>query len=290
MFELSAHGPDVHVGAGPQYPWGGLYGGQIVAQSLRAAALSVPTDLLPHSIRAYFIRRGDATEPVRYEVDRIRNGRSFSTRRVVARQAIGAILNAESSFQRPERSTDAQTVTMPEVPPAEVLPQDSWSPSFERAYVPPEHLVDSRRDGAGRRAAWMRVTDPITAHGTADHGRRDVVDRDGDERESGDLDTQLLHRCWLAFLSDDLPTDAVIGAHPDAGDPSFEEHRFTASLDHTVWFHRPIDASAWHLHDFSCLHLVGGRGLSLGHVFTAEGVHAATIAQEVLVRDPRQRD
>lgn len=278
MFELSDHGPDVHVGVGPQYPWGGLYGGQIVAQALRAAALSVDTDLLPHSIRAYFIRRGDATEPVRYEVDRIRNGRSFSTRRVVARQAIGAILNAESSFQRPERSTEIQTIEMPDVPSADTLAQDSWSPSFERAYVPPEHLADSRRDGAGRRAAWMRVTDPvITAGGTSD-GDRD------------DMDSQLLHRCWLAFLSDDLPTDAVMGAHPDAGDPSFEEHRFTASLDHTVWYHRPIDASAWHLHDFSCLHLVGGRGLSLGHVFTAEGVHAATIAQEVLVRDPRERE
>ncbi|TFH17569.1 MAG: acyl-CoA thioesterase II, partial [Acidimicrobiales bacterium] len=74
MFELSAHGTDVHVGTGPQYPWGGLYGGQIVAQALRAGALSVESDLEPHSIRAYFIRRGDHTEPVRYEVDRIRNG------------------------------------------------------------------------------------------------------------------------------------------------------------------------------------------------------------------------
>jgi acyl-CoA thioesterase II len=116
MFELSAHGADVHVGTGPQYPWGGLYGGQIVAQALRAASLSVDTGLEPHSIRAYFIRRGDHTEPVRYEVDRIRNGRSFATRRVVARQAIGAILNAECSFQRPEEAALVQTVTMPLVP------------------------------------------------------------------------------------------------------------------------------------------------------------------------------
>ncbi len=281
MFELSSHGPDVHVGVGPQYPWGGLYGGQIVAQALRAAAFSVDTDLLPHSIRAYFIRRGDATEPVRYEVDRIRNGRSFATRRVVARQAIGAILNAESSFQRPEDSTAIQTVEMPEVPPADVLDQDSWSPSFERAYVPPERLADSRRDGAGRRAAWMRVTDPI---------RNAVGGEVGVDDHADDSGEQLLHRCWLAFLSDDLPTDAVLGSHPDAGDPEFEEHRFTASLDHTVWFHRPIDVSQWHLHDFTCLHLVGGRGLAVGHVFTAEGVHTATIAQEVLVRDRRGRD
>lgn len=269
MFELSAHGPDVHVGTGPQYPWGGLYGGQIIAQALRAAAISVENDLLPHSIRAYFIRRGDASEPVRYEVDRIRNGRSFVTRRVVARQAIGAILNAESSFQRPEDSTEIQTVVMPDVPPAEVLEPESWSPSFERADVRPERLVDSNRDGAGRRAAWMRVIDPAIAE--------------------ADAGNQLLHRCWLGFLSDDLPTDAVVGAHPDGDDPDFHEHRFTASLDHTLWFHRPIDVSQWHLHDFTCVHLVGGRGLSIGHVFTAEGVHAATVAQEVLVRDQRGR-
>ena len=123
MFELSPHGPDVHVGIGPQYPWGGLYGGQIVAQALRAATMSVDDGLEPHSIRAYFIRRGDASEPVRYEVDRIRNGRSFATRRVVARQAVGAILNAESSFQRPEVSVELQTVEMPEVPPPDVLEQ-----------------------------------------------------------------------------------------------------------------------------------------------------------------------
>ncbi len=270
MFELSAHGPDVHVGVGPQYPWGGLYGGQIVAQALRAAALSVDSDVLPHSIRAYFIRRGDATEPVRYEVDRIRNGRSFATRRVVARQAIGAILNAESSFQRPEDSAEIQTIEMPDVPPADVLERASWSPSFERADVPAERLLNSSRDGAGRRTAWLRVTDPIASD---------------DASES-----QLLHRCWLAFLSDDLPTDAVFGAHPSAADPEFEANRFTASLDHTVWFHRPIEVDQWHLHDFTCLHLVGGRGLAMGHVFTADGIHAATIAQEVLIRDLRERD
>ena len=137
MFELSPHGTDVHVGTGPQYPWGGLYGGQIVAQALRAATLSVDSGLEPHSIRAYFIRRGDHNEPVRYEVDRIRNGRSFATRRVVARQAVGAILNAESSFQRPEPAPKVQTLVMPQVPLPNELVEDSWSTSFERVFVPP---------------------------------------------------------------------------------------------------------------------------------------------------------
>ena len=110
LFELEPHGPDTFVGIGPRYPWGGLFGGQIVAQALRAAAATVDAEQQVHSLRAYFIRRGDHTEPIRFEVDRIRNGRSFSTRRVVARQAIGAILNLEASFQLPEDTADMQTV------------------------------------------------------------------------------------------------------------------------------------------------------------------------------------
>src|SRR6476659_10082617 len=104
LFDLESHGPDTFVGIGPRYPWGGLYGGQIVAQALRAASATVDEDKVVHSLRAYFIRRGDHTEPIRFEVDRIRNGRSFATRRVVARQAIGAILNLEASYQRSESS------------------------------------------------------------------------------------------------------------------------------------------------------------------------------------------
>src|SRR5512134_529097 len=115
MMTLEPHGPDTFVGTGPRYPWGGLYGGQIVAQALRAAAYSVDDGYVPHSMRAYFIRSGDHAEPVRYEVDRIRNGRSFVTRRVVARQAVGAILNAECSMQRAEGSHELQTVPMPVV-------------------------------------------------------------------------------------------------------------------------------------------------------------------------------
>ena len=116
VFDLVSHGADTYVGTGPRYPWGGLYGGQIVAQALRAASATIDEDKVVHSLRAYFIRRGDAAEPVRYEVDRIRNGRSFATRRVVARQAIGAILNLEASYQRAEESAVVQPAVMPDVP------------------------------------------------------------------------------------------------------------------------------------------------------------------------------
>ena len=208
-----------------------MYGGQIVAQALRAAASTVDADLEVHSLRSYFIRRGEHTEPIRFEVDRIRNGRSFSTRRVIARQAVGAILNLEASFQRPEPSLDLQTVAM-------------WSPSVGRP-------------GVGRTLAWMKVNAPL-----------------GDD--------QLLHRCWLAYLSDDLPTDSV-----RAATEIVDDGRFTASLDHTMWFHRPLRADRWHLHDFTCHSFVGGRGLAIGHVFAADGVHVATVAQEVLMRGHR---
>ncbi|MGZ4673243.1 MAG: acyl-CoA thioesterase [Ilumatobacteraceae bacterium] len=260
LFDLEAHGADTFVGIGPQYPWGGLYGGQIVAQSLRAAASTVDADLEVHSLRSYFIRRGDHTEPIRFEVDRIRNGRSFSTRRVIARQAVGAILNLEASFQRPEPSMDLQTVSIDvDVPAPDSLVSDSWTSSFERRFVPRTWSPSTHRLGTARTLAWMKVNAPL-----------------GDD--------QLLHRCWLAYLSDDLPADAV-----QAATGLVDEGRFTASLDHTMWFHRPVRADAWHLHDFSCHSFVGGRGLAIGHLFAADGVHVATVAQEVLMRGHRPR-
>ena len=264
LFDLSAHGSDVYVGEGLSYPWGGLYGGHIVAQALHAAANTVDGKLLPHSLRAYFIRRGDNQEPVRYEVDRIRNGLSFATRRVVARQSVGAILNLEASFQCAEESADIQPVPFPGALPSPAnLAAASWSDLFDRRFLPDQTLVESPETGAGRIAAWMKVTSDL-----------------GDD--------QLLHRCALAYLSDDLPTDAVIRSYPqarrilDAG-----QYPFNASLDHAIWFHRPLRADRWHLHDMSCHNFVGGRGLAIGHIFSEDGAHAATLAQEVLVRLPR---
>ena len=267
LLRLEAHGPDTLVGIGPRYPWGGLYGGQIVAQALRAAAATVETDLTVHSLRAYFIRRGDHEEPVRYEVDRIRNGRTFCTRRVVARQATGAILNLEASFQLAEPSADIQTIVVPgELPAADDLVGDSWTTMFERRMIPSRHLPPDGRTGAGRIAGWMRAADDL-----------------GDD--------PLVHACMLAYLSDDLPTDAVVRAHPIGGEEDLDKDAavFVASLDHTIWFHRPGRADQWHLHEFSCHNFVGGRGLALGHVFAVDGTHVATIAQEVLMRDRRNR-
>lgn len=253
LFDLEAHGSDTFVGEGPQYPWGGLYGGQIVAQALRAAASTVEPGLHAHSLRAYFIRRGDHTEPVRYEVDRIRNGRSFATRRVVARQAVGAILNCEASFQRPDNDVDLsfEVMTGDVAPPGDVE-SESWTTTFDRKIVPPNPADRTRL------RSWLKVNEPI-----------------GDDH--------LLHCCWLAYLSDDPPTDAVVRSYRSVVGDDWAPG-FAASLDHAIWFHRPSSVDDWHLYDFTCTGLIGGRGLALGKVFSGSGVHVATVAQEVLLR------
>jgi acyl-CoA thioesterase-2 len=265
ILALSPHGADIWVGSGPEYPWGALYGGQVVAQALVAAGRTVDDEYLVHSMRAYFIRRGAEAQPVRYEVDRIRNGRTFVTRRVVARQEGAAILNLEASFQRPEPSADIETV--PVDPSIQAAgrgrgPQDgSWSPAFDREWV--HDMPDSF--GGGRAVGWFRAASELPAD-------------------------PIVQAAGFAFISDDLPTDAVIRSLPapeGAEDPW--EGVFTASLDHSIWFHRPGRSDDWHLHDFSCHSFVGGRGLALGHLHSGSGEHLATVAQEVLVRDPRGR-
>jgi len=255
MMELEPHGPDTFVGTGPQYPWGGLYGGQIVAQALRAAALTVDPAYHVHSLHAYFIRLGDASEPIRLEVDRLRNGRSFVTRRVVARQSGGAILNLDASFHVPEEWVDVQIERMPEVPAPEQLQGESWSTLIERRLV-------AEGEAKGMALGWMRLAEEL-----------------GDD--------PVLHACALAYLSDDLPTDAVVAAHPQRPPERVHGVFWNASLDHAIWFHRPFRADDWHLHVFSCHGLIGTRGLSIGTIFDRSGRQIASIAQEVLIRPRR---
>jgi acyl-CoA thioesterase II len=261
FFDLAEHGADTFVGAGPQYPWGGLYGGHIVAQALRAAALTVDPAMVPHSLRAYFIRRGDHTEPVRHEVDRIRNGKSFCTRRVVARQAIGAILNLEASFQAHGDVEGLSRMVMPAaIPEPDSLRNDAWTDWFDRRVVP-DAAVPPDPSGAGRILVWTKANEDL-----------------------GDDD--LLHRCVMAYVSDDFPADAVRQAFPTVADAPGGEY-FVASLDHSIWFHAPCRADEWFLHDVGCTTLSAGRGLSIGRIFAQDGRHVATVAQEALFRSAR---
>ena len=131
-----------------------------MAQALQAASATVDPDFVAHSLRAYFIRRGDHTEPVRYEVDRIRNGRSFCTRRVVARQSVGAILNLEASFQAPEQAGRHRDGVVAARPPAARRPgADAWTPVFERRFIPAAAMDLAGRARCRRAAAWLRVAE-----------------------------------------------------------------------------------------------------------------------------------
>ncbi len=261
MMRLEPLEGDAFLAHGPQYPWGGLYGGQIVAQGLRAGATTVDEHFHVHSLHAYFIRPGDADQPIRLAVTRSRDGRSFCTRSVVASQDdVGVILTMSLSFQVDESGHDVQTARVPAVPPPEELSGYSWSPMFLRRFA------QLRNEEEGRGVAWLKLRDTI-----------------GEDR--------LLQACAVAYLSDDLPTDSVVALHPERPDPgegdAFELGWMSASLDHAIWFHRPSRADEWHIYDFASHGYLSSRGLSIGHVLSTDGVHVATIAQEVLLRKAR---
>ena len=260
MMELEdGDGADVFLARGPRYPWGGLYGGQIVAQGLRAASATVEARFHVHSLHAYFIRPGNADEAIRFGVTRSRDGRSFCTRHVVASQGVGVILTMSLSFQLDEAGHDVQTARLPDVLPPDELVDTSWSSVFERRFAVPRGAVE------GRGVAWLRMREPV-----------------GDDR--------VLQTCALAYLSDDIPTDAVVAIHPDRPDPEDAEldHGWmSASLDHAIWFHRPPAADEWHVHDFTAHGYLSSRGVGVGHILSRDGTHVATVAQEVLLRRTR---
>lgn len=254
LMVLEPHGPDTYVGRAPRYPWGRLFGGQVVAQGLRAAQLTVDPAYAIHSLHAYFIRGGTHREPVRFEVDRIRNGRSFITRRVVARQSNGAILNLSASFQIAEEAPDVQPLSAPAglAAPGEIDDM-GWGAMLERRNALNEF---------GHTSTYVRLA-------------QDIDDEPG------------LAACALAFISDAVPTGAVRATHPiQVADPTKRHERFMgASLDHTVYFHRPVDPTQWILADVVCHTLVGARGLTVANLFDPSGGQAATVVQEVLLRE-----
>ncbi|MAI77957.1 MAG: acyl-CoA thioesterase II [Deltaproteobacteria bacterium] len=254
LMELDPQGDDGYVGLSPEYPWGRVYGGQVVAQGLRAAYHTVDEAFHVHSLHAYFIRGGDSDEPIRYEVDQIRNGRSFMTRRVVALQSGGPILNMSASFQVREEEAEIQEVFVPEglARPVDLKPE-SWNTVMEHCRLP-DQLAPARS------MSWIRI---LTELG----------------------DDSALQACALAYTSDDFPTEAARLSYPIEPPAHGDDDRFMgASLDHAIWFHRPGRNDRWALHDFHGMGLAGARGLAVGQVFDTEGVHMATVAQELLMR------
>lgn len=263
LMALEPHGPDTYVGLSEPVPFPRVYGGQVAAQGLRAAAFTVDEPYRVHSLHAYFIRPGVIAEPIRFEVDRTRNGRSFVTRNVVARQSAGAIFSMSASFKVAE---DEAEVVLHRPPPdaagPDGLTSQNWGELLDRRPAPVPAGLSSTT------LTWLRVMSEL-----------------GDD--------PVMQACALAYCSDDMPTAAAILDHPAASTGMEAEedwHKFmAATLDHAIWFHRPTRADRWHLHAFQGQGLTDGRGLAMGRIYDGDGLHVATVAQEIVVREVRDR-
>ncbi len=250
LLDLDPVKPDAFLGTGPVFGWERIYGGQVVAQALRAAARTVTSEHRPHSLHAYFVRGGDERHPVLYEVERVRDGRSFTTRQVVAYQEGGAILNLIASFQAIEGDEDVQTVQAPEVAGPDGLQDVEHDAFLQHREI--EHL----RHPVARGRAWLRTRDALP-------------------------DDPMLQACALAYLSDEDALGVALTPHSLGW---HWDQLMTASLDHAIWFHRPLRADQWLLFDIDGHGVANARGLAFGRVFDQQGVHVASIAQEALGR------
>jgi acyl-CoA thioesterase II len=246
-----------------------VFGGQVAGQALVAAARTVDDSRPVHSLHAYFLRPGDPAAPILYEVDRLRDGRSFSTRRVVAIQHGEAIFNLQASFHGLEQGPDHQ-LAMPDVPDPEELPdwQERLAPYRDQlgdAYDRPRP-IDLRYTGA----------DPISRKGTAATGQQVWLRADGKLP-----DDPVLHTCVVTYASDLTLLDTAVMPFGLAWDsPGIK----MASLDHAMWFHRPFRADEWLLYDQRAFSVSSARGLAGGAIFTADGRLVVTVVQEGLIR------
>jgi acyl-CoA thioesterase-2 len=255
--------------------WGRVFGGQVLGQALSAAVQTVPATRKVHSLHSYFLRPGDVNKPIVYEVDRIRDGGSFTTRRVVAIQSGVAIFNMQASFHADEVGFDHQDV-MPEVPPPDGLKSERerlelrtkhWSEAmrarvlserpFELRPVDPNDDPFVTTPRPPKRAIWLRAVDRLAVE-------------------------EALHGCLLAYVSDFSFVSTALLPHGVnwMSTPGLQ----IASLDHIMWFHRPFRVDEWLLYDIESPSARGARGLVRGRVFTQDGRLVATTAQEGLLR------
>ncbi|UED84274.1 acyl-CoA thioesterase [Streptomyces profundus] len=260
-----------------------VFGGQVAAQALVAGCRTVPEGRLAHSLHSYFLRPGDPGAPIVYTVDRIRDGRSFTTRRVVAVQHGQPIFHLSASFQELEEGLEHQE-EMPAVPDPETLPTaDEMLPRFADRFVDPsvvELLLDARR------AVDLRYVNepPFATPGTPREPRSQVWFRVNGKLD-GEYDTPVSHLCLATYVSDMTLLDSVLLAHGRGG--WMVGDIVGASLDHAMWFHRPFRADEWLLYDTDSPTAQGGRGLARGRIFTSDGRLAVSVIQEGLMRVPR---
>jgi acyl-CoA thioesterase-2 len=262
-------------GRSPQNGWQRVFGGEVVGQALMAADRTVEAkDRLTHSLHAYFLRPGDPKVPIIYEVDRIRDGGSFTTRRVVAIQHGHAIFSMGVSFHMDEPGFDHQ-IKMPDVPLPEELPSEEALkarlmpvlPEVVRIYWERELPIELRPVDLSRffspnksepkQYLWIRTVGPLP-------------------------DDCRLHQCALAYASDFTLLDTALIAH---GRMIFDPRLMLASLDHSLWFHRAFRADEWLLYAQDSPSAQGGRGFCRGSIFARDGRLVASVAQEGLIRE-----
>jgi acyl-CoA thioesterase-2 len=249
-----------------------VFGGQVAGQALVAAGRTVPADRPVHSLHAYFIRPGDPAVPLIYLVDRVRDGRSFTTRRVSAVQHGKTIFTLSASFHLPEPGVLHQRA-MPDVPPPEEVPSTA-----ERME---ELFGEEGREYRGANPIDTRHLGPLSFEAARDPSLR-VAHSMAWIRADGELpDDPLLHVCIMTYASDMYLLDSVLLANG----LSWADGKIAgASLDHAMWFHRPFRADRWLLYSQESPVAAGGRGLARGELFTQDGELVVSVMQEGLIR------
>ena len=252
-----------------------VFGGQVAGQALVAAGRTVPADRPVHSLHAYFIRPGDPAVPLVYTVERVRDGRSFTTRRVSAIQHGRTIFTLSASFHQPEPGP-VHAAPMPSVPPPDSIERTSdriarlYGPELSRA------LGDNPID--------LRSVGPLSVEAAADPALRTTHNMVWLRVDGALPDDPLLHVCLMTYASDMTLLDSVLLGH---GLSWMDGSTSGASLDHAMWFHRPFRADQWLLYAQESPIAYGARGLAQGQVFTAAGDLVVSVVQEGLIRTTR---
>ncbi len=249
-----------------------VYGGQVLGQALKAAYGTVDGGRDVHSLHAYFLRRGDFNAPIIYFVDRSRDGHSISSRRVTAVQHGEQIFNLSASFQAPESGLEHQQ-EMPQVPPPEGLPE-----ALPLSAAQVERLSPRLRQFMSNRPIEFRTVSRALPGGEAGPPRQQLWMRAVDRLP----DDELLHRCLLAYASDFNLLGTALATH----ERELAASRFLiASIDHTMWFHRPVRIDDWLLYVTDSPSASGARGFARGSIFARDGRLVASTAQEGLIRE-----
>src|ERR1700730_11409909 len=275
ILELEQLEVNLFRGVSPQEDRQRVFGRQVAGQALVAAGRTVDPERHVHSLHAYFLRPGDPLVPIVYEVDRIRDGQSFTTRRVVAIQHGRAIFNLQTSFQVTETGPD-HSAPMPDVPDPDALP------TFR------ERIEGSVNRLGPEATEWLIRERPIESRPVDAPSLLAPAPRPPAQdvwiRANGALpDDPLIHACVVAYASDLTLLDTATLPHAIGYDGNF----MMASLDHAMWFHRPFRADEWLLYHQTSPSASQARGLALGHVFRRDGNISVTVMQEGLIRPVR---